>query len=110
GELTALNAKQWKYASFFNRLKRDVVQHWRPDTVYARRDPTGNVYGNKDRVTYLQISLTPSGAVSKVVVAQSSGIDELDQEAERALRAAQPFPNPPQALVDSRSQLITFVF
>lgn len=110
GESTALNTKRWKYASFFNRLEREVVRRWHPSEIFARHDPTGNVYGSKDRATVLLIALTPSGVVSRVHVYQSSGIDVLDDEAIRALRAAQPFPNPPQALVDQSSQLISFLF
>src|SRR5690606_37288437 len=97
-------------AGFFNHMKRQVAQSWHPDVVRIRRDPTGNVYGNRDRVTILQVSLTPTGAVSRIHVLQLSGVGFLDDEAERAFRAAQPFPNPPSGLVDGDSNLITFSF
>src|SRR5262249_40297401 len=41
GDETALNAKRWVYASFFNRLKRQVAQNWDPQTVWRRVDPQG---------------------------------------------------------------------
>lgn len=110
GEITALNSKKWKFASFFNRMKRQVAQNWHPDTVYVRRDPTGKVYGTKDRVTVLEVSLKPDGALAKVVVFKQSGIGFLDDEAVKAFQLAQPFPNPPGGLVDSGSRLITFSF
>ena len=110
GEFTALNSKKWKFASFFNRMKRQVAQNWHPDTVYLRRDPSGKVYGTKDRVTVLEVSLKPNGSLAKVVVAQQSGVGFLDDEAISAFHKAQPFPNPPTGLVDSGSQLITFSF
>ncbi|MEM9493213.1 MAG: energy transducer TonB, partial [Myxococcota bacterium] len=110
GEITALNTRRWKYASFFNRMKRRIHQEWQPNVVYQRRDPRGNVYGTKDRVTLLRISLSPTGRVTDIVVARPSGVDFLDEEAIRAVRAAQPFPNPPQALVDERSRQIVFNF
>ncbi|MCG8416784.1 MAG: cell envelope integrity protein TolA [Proteobacteria bacterium] len=110
GETTALSSKRWKYATFFNRMKRRVGQNWHPAQVYARRDPKGNVYGQRDRITYLQISLDPSGTIARIHVLRSSGVDFLDDEAMRAFRAAHPFPNPPRGLVDSKSQLITFTF
>ena len=109
GEFTALNSRKWKYASFFNRLKRRVAQNWHPDKVYLRRDPTGKVYGSKDRITVLRVSLTPSGTLAKVFVAKQSGVDFLDDEAVRAFREAGPFPNPPRALVEEDG-LITFSF
>jgi TonB family protein len=110
GDFTALNSRKWKFAGFFNRMKRQVAQNWHPDNVYVRRDPSGNVYGTKDRITVLQVSLTPTGSVAKVLVAQQSGVDFLDDEAIRAFQEAQPFPNPPAGLVDQRSNTITFSF
>lgn len=110
GEITALNSKQWKFATFFNRLKRQVAQSWDPSAVIMRRDPTGRVYGSENRVTYLQVTLDRSGAVLAIHVVKSSGVDELDSEAVRAIRAAQPFPNPPGGLVDERSGQIVFPF
>jgi TonB family protein len=109
GEETALNSKQWKYASFFNRMKRQVAQNWHPDQVYLRRDPTGRVYGTKDRLTILQVSLTPEGKLARVFIAKQSGVDFLDDEAVRAFRESQPFPNPPTGLLDS-DNMITFSF
>jgi TonB family protein len=110
GEITALNSKQWKFATFFNRLKRQVAQSWNPGSVIAREDPTGKVYGTEDRSTHLQVSLEPGGAVIDIVIVKSSGVDALDREAIRAIRAAQPFPNPPAGLVDERSGRIVFPF
>lgn len=108
GEVTALNTKQWKFASFFNRAKRQVAQRWNPNRVVARHDPTGKVLGRRDRVTVLRITLDPDGTLTDVVVVRSSGFDALDEEAMRAFRAAQPFPNPPVALV--RAGRIEFEF
>lgn len=109
GDFTALNTKKWKFASFFNRMKRQVAQNWHPGEVYSRRDPTGKVYGTKDRVTVLEVSLQPGGKLSKVVVIEESGVDFLDSEAVAAFERAQPFPNPPSGLIAS-SGLITFSF
>lgn len=110
GDKTALNTQQWKYASFFNRMKRRVAQHWHPNEVFLRADPHGNVYGFKDRVTVLQITLDRTGAIRHLMAKKKSGADELDEEAMRAFRLAQPFPNPPAGLVDPRSGFIVFEF
>jgi TonB family protein len=103
------NAKRWVYASFFNRLKRQVAQNWDPATVWRREDPEGKHYGYKPRITQLRISLDERGRVTKVLVVGPSGVDALDDEAIRAFKAAEPFPNPPDALVD-RDGFITFDF
>jgi TonB family protein len=110
GKSTLLNSKRWRFASFFNRVKRQVAQEWRPDQAYKRRDPGGNVYGFKDRVTILRVKLTPKGKLSSVHLEKASGLGFLDDVAISAFRTAHPFPNPPQGLVDKDSGLISFRF
>jgi TonB family protein len=110
GDETALNAKRWVYASFFNRLKRIVAQNWEPGEVWRRHDPTGSVYGFKTRITELRVSLDAKGKLASVpTVISPSGVDVLDEEAVRAFTAAAPFPNVPAGLVQSDG-LITFEF
>ncbi len=108
GDETALSAKRWIYASFFNRMKRQVAQSWDPQTVWRRSDPNGTAHGGKTRITEVRVSLSGKGELSKVVVVNPSGVRELDDEAVRAFHAAAPFPNPPDGLV--KDGLITFEF
>jgi TonB family protein len=108
GEGTFLNSREFKYASFFNRMKRGVSQHWDPLTEYRRRDPTGNIYGYRSRVTVLSVTLAPDGSLKNVEVKESSGIDFLDREAVSAFKRAQPFPNPPRGLI--QEGIIEFPF
>jgi TonB family protein len=99
GEETLLNANRYKYADFFYRVKDMVRRHWHPDRVYRSRDPTGRVYGVKDRYTILQVTLDESGYLKRMVTSKRSGLDFLDHEARRAFKRAHPFPNPPSGLV-----------
>ena len=110
GEYTALNTRKWKYATFFNRVKRQVAQNWHPEQAYRLRDPNGNIYGTKDRLTVLTVSLEPDGTLHKIVITGPSGVDFLDEEAISAFELAEPFPNPPEGLIDGESRLITFRF
>lgn len=110
GAETLLNTKRFRYASFFNRVKHAVAQSWHPDDAYRLRDPSGRIYGIKARRTTVRVSLRPDGTLEGARVEKASGVDFLDDEAVNALRAAQPFPNPPQGLVDGGSKLITFRF
>lgn len=105
GDETLLNSRRHIYASFFNRVKQQVAQHWNPNLVYRRRDPYGNVYGVKDRHTTLKVVLTKGGKLQKVFVVNSSGLTFLDREAMRAFRQAQPFPNPPKGLIDKQGNI-----
>jgi TonB family protein len=100
GEETALNSKRWKFASFFNRVKRQVADHWHPEEAYRRGDPTGSVYGSKNRLTVLRVQLKPDGSLANVALEQPSGVEFLDDEAIEAFKQAQPFPNPPLQLLD----------
>ncbi|MFC1654776.1 energy transducer TonB [Myxococcota bacterium] len=109
GEETLLNSKEFRYATFFNRVKRGVSDHWNPGEVYIRHDPYGNIYGVKDRYTVLNVVLGSDGELSDVTVARSSGVGFLDDEAVHAFQLASPFPNPPQGLMETDG-LIRFQF
>lgn len=99
-DATGLNAKKWKFAAFFNRMKSLVRDEWHPDQLLSRHDPTGNIYGAKDRVTVLKVELRLDGRVQDVGIHKTSGVEFLDEEAQSAFRRAQPFENPPQPLAD----------
>ncbi len=109
GEGTFLNAREFKYASFFNRLKHGVSQYWNAQTEFQRRDPSGNIYGLRARLTVVNVTLNGDGSLQTVAVKQSCGVDFLDDEALAAFQRAQPFPNPPKGLLDPNGQ-VTFAF
>jgi TonB family protein len=95
-----IKTKHYKFAGFFLRLKNDVERKWHAREAYMRHDPTGEVYGVKDRYTQLYVKLTKEGKVVDVAVAVSSGLDFLDTEAMSAIKNAQPFYHPPPGLAD----------
>jgi outer membrane biosynthesis protein TonB len=110
GNETALNAKRWVYATFFNRIKERVRDHWKPAEEYQRRDPTGKIYGAEDRYTLLQVNLKADGSLSKVWVVHTCGLDFLDDTAVEAFKEAQPFLNPPRKLVEDGHGIVNFGF
>ncbi|MBI5496844.1 MAG: cell envelope integrity protein TolA [Deltaproteobacteria bacterium] len=99
GTGTYLNARQWKYASYFNRISEAVRRTWHPESVLRANAPdrSGRV---RRRFTLVEITLDRDGRVVGVQVDRFSGNDDLDDEASRAVRAAGPFPNPPVALFE----------
>lgn len=107
---TSVDSKRWKFASFFNRVRNGIAQHWHPEVVHAANDPDGRRYGTRTRKTRLIISLNPDGSLNRVRLDGSSDIDYLDEEAIHAVRTAAPFANPPAGLVDARTGLIEFSF
>ncbi len=108
GAETALNSKRWVHASFFNRVKRQVAQAWQPGTVFARRHSSSGM--DKTWPTEVRVTLRPTGELASVVVLKGCGLQELDDEATRAFRAAGPFPNPPQELVSNGVIVFEFGF
>jgi hypothetical protein len=110
GAETALNARRWVYATFFNRVKERVRDHWKPAEEYQRRDPTGRIYGAEDRYTLLQVALKADGSLAKVSVVHTCGLDFLDDTAVEAFKQAQPFLNPPRKLIEDGHGMISFAF
>jgi TonB family protein len=105
GDATFLNTREWRFASFFNRVKSTVAAQWDPNDVIRRRDPSGAMFLWKDRYTLLTIRLRPDGRLADVWIERSSGVDFLDEEAVAAFQKAQPFPNPPRGLADASGEI-----
>jgi TonB family protein len=110
GDATAINTAAWEYASFFNRVKSKVERFWKPGKEYQLRDPYGNIYGLKDRVTVLLVVLHPDGGLKKLYVMDPSGAPFLDDEAYEAVEQAAPFPNVPPGLRSKSDGLVKFTF
>ena len=109
GQGTYLNTKEWKYATFFNRVKQAVGRNWDPNEPLRQRDPTGEIYGGRDRYTILNVTLGSDGLLKDIQVQRSSGVDFLDEAAIVSFRRAQPFPNPPPGLMGPNGT-VTFPF
>ncbi len=104
GDFTALNTDQFTYYSFFARINEQVRNRWIAlirqyvDNL-AQRDL--EVLSRMDRQTVVEIILTPGGEFSTSVLHNSSGDRHLDQTTVEAFRAAAPFLNPPQGMIES---------
>jgi len=106
GKETLLNSRRFRHWDFFNTVKSRVRRHWRPAYVYRRKDPTGKIYGIKDRLTVVRVTLNNSGKVLRLTTVKNSGVDFLDAEARKALRKAGPFTNPPNGLVNKHGAVV----
>lgn len=106
GKETVLNSNKFRHWAFFDTVKQRVRKHWHPAKLYRRRDPTGKVYGIKDRLTVLKVTLDKAGKLQRLTTVKNSGVDFLDSEARRALRRAAPFVNPPMGLIDRHGAIV----
>jgi TonB family protein len=106
GEGTFLNTREWKYASYFNRIKQQVANTWDPNRALQLRDPDGSRFAYRDRYTLVAVRLDDRGGLKSVDVVKSSGVDFLDATAAEAFRRAQPFVNPPRGLADHHGEIV----
>jgi TonB family protein len=105
GDGTFLSTREWKYATYFNRIKEAVSGAWDVRKAIEQRDPDRTIYAFKDRYTLVSVTLDDHGAVKDLAVARTSSVDFLDRVAVDAFRRAQPFTNPPQGLVDASGEI-----
>jgi TonB family protein len=82
-------------------VKETVARVWTTHVgeETAKRDPTGQLYGFKDRSTVVEFTIDREGDVMDVKVVASSGVQYLDDVAVDAFRLVQRFPNPPPGLL-----------
>ena len=113
GDETWLNAREFKYATFMNRMRSEIAQQWFPRVRDAQqaRDPEGRLYFYKERTVILGLTIDTNGNVKDLSVLQSSNVDFFDRVAMSSVQAAQPFPNPPRGMFHDEEQVrIPFSF
>lgn len=100
---TVLNAKEFKYYTYYNRIRRQLTQHWEPkvrDKVAKIFKQGRTIASTDDKITQLLIILNNQGTLVKIQILSDSGVLDLDEAAIEAFKAAAPFPNPPQGIID----------
>jgi protein TonB len=100
---TALNTDQYYYYAFFSRLGEQMGNRW----VAGLRGYAGRLTNQqleklaaRDRITVVEVLLTPDGVFVKSILHKSSGDEGLDDVAVQAFREAAPYPNPPHEMVE----------
>ncbi len=101
---TLLNAREFKYYTYYNRIRRQLSQHWEPKVrgKLSRMFKQGrHLASDVDRITKLIVVLDRQGNLVKVQMIKDSGVSDLDDAAVEAFQSAAPFPNPPQGIVEA---------
>lgn len=104
GNETLLNSREFKYYTYYARIRRQLSQHWEPKVKVklSKLFKTGrNIASNQDHITKLLIILNEKGVLVKVQVLSASGVRDLDDAAMEAFHSAAPFPNPPRGIVET---------
>lgn len=103
GAETMLNTREFRYYTYYNRIRKQLNQYWQPkvkEKVTSMFRRGRHIASDQDRITKLLIVLNDAGTLVKVQVLSDSGISDLDDAAIEAFRAAAPFPNPPQGIIE----------
>jgi len=102
GDRTVLSTREFKYFSYYQRIKELLRQYWKPNVErqLARIWSKGKNVGEDEMVTQVQVLLDPNGSIQKIARLASSGFPEIDDAAVEAFLKAGPFPNPPKGMLD----------
>lgn len=98
GDEVAVNAKEFLYAAYLNRIRRLVNFYWRQNVDNL---PASTRLVKPRYRTVVHAVLNADGALELIEVTYESGEPTVDDCLVRAFRLAAPFPNPPAGLVES---------
>lgn len=102
GDITMANAFKFKYAGFFNELKRSIAFYWNPEpALYLVPYPRAN----SELVTKVRFVIDHSGLLADLEVLSSSQYQAVDRAALSAIRNSTPVFNVPEELLDQNHQL-----
>ena len=100
GDETLLNTREYAYASYFIRMKRQMEGVWNPRGIIDRYRLSQDQF-----ITTVGIVLDQKGELSQVRIIKPSGNPALDQEALAAVQQAAPYLNPPKGLVETDGRI-----
>lgn len=104
GNETLLATKEFVHYTFYSRIRKQLDQYWQPkvrEKLVKIFNEGRKIASTDDRITRLMITLDRQGNLVRVQILGDSGIRDLDEAAIEAFRAAAPFPNPPEGIVES---------
>lgn len=100
---TLLNAREFKYATYYHRIRDQIRQYWEPsirEKVKKIFSQGRTLASTQDRITRVMVILDKQGNLMKVKILGQSGVQDFDDAATEAFRAAEPFPNPPDGMIE----------
>lgn len=113
GDFTHLNTVEYKYFSFYERIRRKLEIIW-SESIKDKAEIMGrmgrSVSEDDEHITSLQITLSDRGEILEISIRATSGIRELDDAAIDSFKAAAPFSNPPRGLIVKGKVVIQWGF
>jgi TonB family protein len=108
GAETLLKTREFVYYSYYDRIKKQLRHHWEPrikDKIIKILRQGRTIASVNHKITRLVITLDHRGELIRIQVRNASGYNDLDDAAIEAFRAAAPFPNPPEGIVNNSGQV-----
>ena len=114
GNETVLNTSEFKFYSYFSRIKHQVHRNWidRVKGAALKSWMVGRPLASAmTHETQLIIVLDEEGRITNILVKKSSGVEALDKASVESFVESGPFPNPPRDLLkDQKNLQITWSF
>lgn len=108
GIQTMLSTREFVYFSYYQRIREKIRQQWEPrirKKVHQVFASGRTIASARDRITQVIIILDKSGTLENVQIIGESGVQDLDDAAVEAFKAAEPFPNPPAGIVEADGKI-----
>jgi TonB family protein len=108
GMQTLLSTREFIYYTYYNRIKERLRQYWEPkikEKVGKILRQGRTIASTSEKVTKIVIILNEKGTLERIQVIGPSGLEDLDDAAVEAFRAAAPFPNPPKGIIEGDGKI-----
>jgi len=107
GKQTILNTREFVYYAYYERIRGKIRKIWEPVIREKVKHvfQSGRKLASTDHATAVIITLDKSGALVNVQVKDGSGVRDLDDAAIEAFKQAEPFPNPPNGIIESDGKI-----
>lgn len=105
---TLLSTKEFLYYTYYNRIRKKINHSWRPKILAVLRTQLRrgrSLASYRGKVTKCIVILNEKGRLIGVQVIKKSGIIALDKNAIEAFKLAEPFPNPPNGIVQKSGKI-----
>ncbi len=108
GMQTLLSTREFIYYTYYNRIKDRLRQYWEPkikEKVGKILRQGRTIASTSEKITKIVIILNDKGTLERIQVVGPSGLEDLDDAAVEAFRAAAPFPNPPKGIIEGDGKI-----
>lgn len=108
GVKTVVNTKEFIYYSYYNKIRTAIQKHWKKNVheqVKIIYRDSRDLAEAAEKVTRIAVLIDKSGNLKDIEIIKNSGNNNLDRAATNAFEEAQPFPPPPEGILENDGNL-----